>query len=138
MKRAAELIPLSREHHEALVLARRACAGAEPEAVREQVLRRWSQQIESHFAAEEQVLLPALARAGAAAAAATAWREHGEVRGFIERLRAGDLAALPLWGDVMRRHVQFEERELFALAQELVELPPLARALARPMENHLT
>ena len=138
MKRAPELIPLSREHHEALVLARQACAGAEPDTVREQVLRRWSQQMEAHFAAEEQVLLPALARAGAGEPAAIALHQHAQLRGFVERLQAGDLTALPLWGDAMRRHVQFEERELFALAQQLVELPPLARGLARPMEYHLT
>jgi hemerythrin-like domain-containing protein len=138
MKRAPELIPLSREHHEALVLARHACDSAEADTVREQVLRRWSQQIEAHFAAEEQVLLPALARAGAGELAAIALHQHAQLRGFVERLRAGDLAALPLWGDAMRRHVQFEERELFALAQELVELPPLARGLARPMETRPT
>ena len=135
MKRAPELMPLSREHHDALVLARRACAGAEPGAVCEHVLRRWSQ-FEAHFAAEEQVLLPALQRAGAGATVDVALREHAQLRGCIERLRAGDLAALPLWGDAMRTHVQFEEREVFALAQELVELPPLARGLARPMESH--
>jgi hypothetical protein len=137
MKRAPELIPLSREHHEALVLARRACAGAQPDAVCEHVLRRWSQ-IEAHFAAEERVLLPALQRAGAGDTVDVALREHAELRSWIERLRAGDLAALPLWGDAMRTHVQFEEREVFALAQELVELQPLARGLARPMESHLT
>ena len=137
MKRAPELIPLSREHHEALVLARRACAGAQPDTVCEHVLRRWSQ-IEAHFAAEEQVLLPALQRAGAGDTVDVALREHAELRSWIERLRTGDLAALPLWGDAMRTHVQFEEREVFALAQELVELQPLARGLARPTESHLT
>lgn len=138
MKRASELIPLSREHHEALVLARHACAGAEPDRVRDQVLRRWSQQIEAHFEAEERVLLPALLQAGAVDVVGIAARQHAQLRGYVERLRDGDLAALPLWGDAMRRHVQFEEREVFALAQELVELRPLARGLARPMETDLT
>ena len=136
MKRAPELIPLSREHHEALVLARRACAGAELESTSEHVLHRWPQ-FEAHFAAEEQILLPALQRAGAGNIVDVALREHAVLRGCIERLRAGDLAALPHWGAVMRTHVRFEEVEVFALAQELVELPPLARGLARPMESHL-
>lgn len=61
MKRAPELAPLSREHHEALVLARRACepGRADPALLREQVLRRWGEQFEPHFAAEalaEQLL----------------------------------------------------------------------------------
>ncbi|HWI83097.1 hemerythrin domain-containing protein [Ramlibacter sp.] len=137
MKRAAELAALSREHHEALVLARRACDprrdGSEPGPLREQVLRRWSEQFEPHFAAEEQVLLPALAGAGVAAqaAAAAAWRQHADLRALVALLRAGDLSALPSWGDAMREHVRFEERELFPLAQQLVDLLPLADRLAR-------
>ncbi len=136
MKRSPELIPLSREHHEALVLARRACEsqrpGGEPAALREQVLQRWAQQFEPHFAAEEQVLLPALAAAGAEAAAATAWRQHRGLHALVAVVRAGDLSALPRWGEAMREHVQFEERELFPLAQRELDLAPLAAGLARP------
>jgi hemerythrin-like domain-containing protein len=134
MKRAPELMPLSREHHEALVLARRACAGTDPVAVRQQVLRRWSQQIEAHIAVEEQVLLPARAQAGAERACADALRQHAQLRAYTELLRTGDLEALPLWGDAMREHVQFEERGLFTLAQEIVDLPRLAQGLERPTE----
>lgn len=136
VKRSPELVPLSREHHEALVLARRACepqrAGAEPAALREQVLQRWTEQFEPHFAVEEQVLLPALAAAGAEAAAATAWRQHRGLHALIALVRAGDLSALPRWGAAMREHVQFEERELFPLAQRELDLAPLTAGLARP------
>jgi hypothetical protein len=34
----------------------------------------------------------------------------------------------------MREHVQFEERGLFTLAQEIVDLPRLAQGLERPTE----
>jgi hypothetical protein len=68
VKRAPELVPLSREHHEALVLAGPAC---EPQ------------------------------RPGAAPAA-------------------------------LREHVQFEERELFPLAQRELDLAPLTAGLSRP------
>ena len=70
MLRAEALKRLSREHHEALVLARHASAtaanphSAAARAQHSHLLERWAQQFEPHFALEEQTLLPALARAG--------------------------------------------------------------------------
>lgn len=138
MLRAPALVPLSREHHESLVLARRACdpgrPGAEPASLRAQLLRRWTLVIEPHFEAEEQVLLPALAAAGAAELAAACRAQHARLRACIARLQAGDLSALPAWGDAMREHVRWEERELFPRAEALVDLAPLAEGLHRPVE----
>ena len=134
MKRAAALLPLSREHHEALVLARRACEPqrADPAALRDHLLRRWGEQFELHFAAEERVLLPALRAAGAAADADSAQRDHQRLRALVGRIRAGELAGLPEWGEAMRVHVQWEERHLFPLAERLLDLPALAAALECP------
>jgi hypothetical protein len=133
MKRARELVPLSREHHEALVLARRACdparALAEPVALREHLLRRWREHFEPHFRREEDVLLPALQAAGAAEAAREALSQHAVLRDAIERIRAGDLAALPDWGAAMHDHVKWEERTLFPLAERVLDLARLARGL---------
>jgi hemerythrin-like domain-containing protein len=136
MKRDPALVPLSREHHEALALARRAGGGADASAVREQVLRRWSEQIGSHFLLEELVLLPAMRAAGAHGLADTALRQHEELRRLVDALQAGDDAALPRWGAAMREHVQFEERELFDVAQRVVDLEPLTSALACTPKEH--
>lgn len=129
MKRAAALVPLSREHHEALVLARRACepwrVESEPAALCAKVLRRWDALIAAHLAREETHLLPALHEAGEHAAAAEALRQHGVLREAIDLLRDGDLAALPAWGDAMREHVKWEERELFPLAERVLDLARL-------------
>lgn len=134
MKRAPELVPLSREHHEALVLARRACEPerpqAEPEALTAHVAQRWEAQFEPHFQREEQCLLPALDAAGAGAAAADAREQHGRLRALAARLKAGDSGALPAWGTAMREHVQWEERFLFPLAERVLDLPSLQRQLA--------
>lgn len=138
MLRAPALVPLSREHHESLVLARRACdpgrPGAEPAAVREALLRRWPLVFEPHFRAEEQVLLPALAEAGAGELAAAARAQHDALRACVARLQAGDLSALPAWGAAMRDHVRWEESELFPRAEALLDLAPLENALQRPVE----
>lgn len=135
MKRHPALVPLSREHHEALVLALRARTTsdeAKASALREQLLRRWEEQFKPHFAAEEQTLLPALAAAGATGPAEEAFAQHEELRALIARLDDGDLAALAPWGRAMDRHVRFEERQLFPLAQHLLDLPALAAELIRP------
>ena len=135
MKRAAALIALSREHHEALVLARRACEPerpqSEPAQLREHLLQRWAAHFEPHFATEEEVLFPALDQAGCAEAAAQARAHHARLRALIERLRGGDLACLPEWGDAMREHVQWEERQLFPLAEKVLDLDALQAGLQR-------
>jgi hemerythrin-like domain-containing protein len=135
MKRADPLKPLSREHHEALVLARRVCS-VEPHSDAaqrqcEEVLVRWREQFEPHFEAEERALLPALCAAGETAAAARALAEHDALRRLAARLRAGDAHALAPWGEAMQAHVRFEERELFPLAEHVLDLDALAEPLAR-------
>ena len=68
MKRQAALIPLSREHHDALSYARRAVVaspGHIADAVRLQTLAFWDNSIAGHLTAEETSLLPALTAAGA-------------------------------------------------------------------------
>ena len=135
MKRSPALMPLSREHHEALVLARRACEPdrpqADPAALRLHVLQRWGEHFAPHFATEEQVLLPALEQAGCGDLVAQARADHTRLCALAERLRAGDLEALPDWGDAMREHVQWEERTLFPLAEQVLDLPALQQGLRR-------
>jgi hemerythrin-like domain-containing protein len=135
MKRAAALLGLSREHHEALVLARRACEPdrpqAEPAALRLHLLQRWREHFEPHFALEEAVLLPALEQAGCSQAAGQARADHARLRALVERLRAGELACLPDWGAAMHAHVKWEERELFPLAEQVLDLQALERGLQR-------
>jgi hypothetical protein len=76
MKRSSPLLGLSREHHEALVLARRAAStlptSETAHGQREHLLTRWDEQFAPHFAIEEEVLLPALAAAGQAGPATAA------------------------------------------------------------------
>lgn len=133
MKRAPALVPLSREHHEALVLARRACEPerADPAQLRVHLLERWAAHFEPHFATEEGVLFPALAAAGAVAQAGEAHAQHARLRALVARLRAGDLAALPAWGEAMREHVQWEERVLFPHAEQVLDLQAIAVRLQR-------
>ena len=129
MKRQAALIHLSREHHDALSYARRpvaASGGPAAAEARQHTLAFWDDCIAAHLAEEERVLLPALGAAGAQREVAVALAHHQELRILTAFLRNGDLAALAAWGEAMREHVRYEERELFPLAERRLDLPSLA------------
>ena len=144
MQRAEALKGLSREHHEALVLARHASAtaanphSAAARAQHSHLLERWAQQFEPHFALEEQTLLPALARAGHHAPAAIALAEHAALRALVECLRPGDALALALWGDAMAAHVRYEERTLFPLSQTVFEPTELTDVMKSSAPIHFS
>jgi hypothetical protein len=125
MKRHPALVPLSRDHHHALVIARllrRASIRTAPEAARA-FLAHWEAEETLHFRLEEELLLPAYAA-------------HGEpdhpaiVRTLVDhmliRRDAAQLAATPpleLLHDLGVRladHVRFEEHELFTLIETVI------------------
>ena len=129
MKRSPELTPLSHDHHQALFVAmqlKRVTPDDSPFAV--QAFLDFTEETgEPHFRIEEEILLPAwLATVGAGgqgeqavAMAARVSAEHLEIRARArmlraERVGADDLRAL---GELLDRHVRFEERELFPLIE---------------------
>ena len=123
MKRDRRLRQLSDDHHQALVLARRATSAAsvEPEALAalwDEVTRRFHSELAPHFSIEEQYMLPALERAGGAALAKRTRDEHAELRRIVSD-DGHDLATrLDRFGTLLRDHVRFEERVLFEAVQE--------------------
>ena len=126
MKRHTALLQLSREHHTALKLARQARfafdAGLE-EAVTQaaRVVREaFAEELEPHFRAEEEDLLPALAAAGAADLVRRTLDEHAELRDLNRRLAEPDVDTLGRFAALLNEHVRFEERELFEAAQQLL------------------
>lgn len=141
MKRSHALLGLSREHHEALVLARRASnadpASQEAGRMREHLLTRWTAQFDPHFALEERELLAALDAAGHPLPADEARAQHAELRRLVQELRAGNLSALGPWGEAMTAHVRFEERILFPLAESALDLTALVETATRPPSSHV-
>lgn len=133
MHRTEALRDLSREHHEALVLARRArsAGSADVQTQCAHLLKRWATQFEPHFAREEQTLLPALAQAGHTAPVALALEQHAALRRLVEHLHTGDLQALAAWGEAMDTHVRYEERTLFPLAQTVLDPSVLTDVMNR-------
>ena len=128
MQRAPALRTLSSEHHTGLVIARRArLAASESEQARrlawEELTRRFHGELEAHFVREEEGLLPALRGAGETVLVERTLREHRSLRRLIDENDTGNLAA---FGELLRDHIRFEEKELFETAQKL--LPPLTLA----------
>lgn len=138
MKRHPALAPLSRDHHHALVIARRlreADGESAGEAAR-RFLEHWRVEEEHHFQLEEEVVL-----AGCGAhlgpghpAIARTLREHAQIRADAARLQEDPpLELLHDLGTRLAGHVRFEENELFPLIEAHVpeaELQALGARLA--------
>jgi len=122
MKRSAFLITLSREHHTALVWAKRAQRGGgeEATALMQALVGLFERELAPHFAAEEADLLPLLHAHGQAALAERTLAEHATLRAEAGRLRDGCAAALVPFGRVLGDHVRFEERELFPVIESIL------------------
>ena len=119
MKRDPRLRALSVDHHHALVIARRAPA-QDASWLREV----FEAQLAPHFAVEEELLLPALERAGAAALVVRTAEDHAALRALVA---AGDNAG---FAERLTAHVRFEERELFPACETLLAAEVL-EAVAR-------
>ncbi|MBK7415899.1 MAG: hemerythrin domain-containing protein [Dechloromonas sp.] len=126
MKRHADLLQLSREHHTALKLARLARFASDagnPEAIAQAartITSKFAEEIEAHFLAEEQVVLPALLAHGANELVNRTLEEHKILRALNQQLQQADGPILAHFGQMLYDHVRFEERELFERAQELL------------------
>lgn len=124
MKRHAALIQLSREHHTALKLARQArfaCDAGLDEAIiqaAQSIRVIFEKELEPHFQAEEEDLLPAMAAAGETGLVDRTLAEHAELRDLNRRLAEPAGETLNRFATLLNDHVRFEERELFEAAQE--------------------
>lgn len=139
-KRAAPLIPLSHEHHEALFVCmglRRATAETAAEN-RVRFLEFWSEHGRPHFRREEEVLFAAFTEhCGSRHPLVTrALADHEEIRALAAAL-AGEQTPTPEFlhelGARLAAHVRLEERELFPLIERDLpadQLTGLAAALA--------
>lgn len=130
MYRDPALRRLSSEHHTALVLAKRAreaLAGGDPAAAWETLQGHFAEALEPHFLLEEGGLLPVLAAAGESALVARTRAEHKAMR---ELIHAGGPADLVTFAGLLADHIRFEEKELFAAAQRVLDAGQLAALAA--------
>ena len=136
MKRSESLAPLSRQHHQGLVVALRLKRADPATAVsaRRAFLDFWESEGHEHFRIEKDLLLPAYARRGAHdhPAVVKVLTDHVDLR-----RRAADIAAMEYvdpemlhqLGEGLERHIRHEERVLFPLIEEALPEAELAAVL---------
>jgi hypothetical protein len=130
VKRHAALVPLSHDHHHALVAARRLRRGADGDDPRDAAttfLAFFASTSVPHFREEEEALFPLVAERPEAQELLTeTLLEHVRLHALARRLRddledGGDpRATMRALGALLDAHVRREERELFPLVERLV------------------
>jgi len=134
MKRSPALAPLSRDHHDALVVAmaltRATAATAHGAAL---LFAEFIRESEArHFALEEALLLPSLpAGERGRRLAERVLADHRHLLEAAEALRLGErqptVEFVRELGSRLRAHVQLEERELFPFLERTLSVDQLAR-----------
>lgn len=136
MKRHPALEQLSRDHHQALVVAQ-SLKRATPESAdqaRVRFLDYWTADGQAHFREEEDVLLPTLAlfTDPDQPIVARVLIDHVHIRRLAADARDGvDLEMLHVLGGELEQHVRREERELFPLIEQTIPEPELVELAAR-------
>lgn len=140
MKRSPALMPLSRDHHQALAVALRLrrCDAAGAANAADDFLAFWRTGGQRHFQEEEEVLLPAYAGYGNPnhPLVTRTLVDHLVIRQRarrIEREAIPDPHELQELGMLLASHVRFEERELFPMIEQT-----LPRAAASALAQELS
>jgi hemerythrin-like domain-containing protein len=145
MKRSAELRALSVDHHHGLVAARRLRQAALGLTSLERAitgfLEVWRVEIEPHFRAEEEIVLPAFSQAVAVEdpRIVRTLSEHVALRRAVRDLERAEGEQRQILAEAiglaLEDHIRFEERVLFPAIEEALEGPRLAE-LARELQHH--
>jgi hemerythrin-like domain-containing protein len=141
MLRNKSLVPLSRQHQHALALCVRIdraspIPDADLDAWQDEIAQHFQQEIKVHFAAEEDVLFPAVRKfAELIPLVEELMAEHATLRGEFAEAEAHVLFAKNLLGfaRILSFHIRKEERQLFERMQELMQPEELA-ALGAKLE----
>lgn len=130
MKRSEHLIPLSHDHHVALVVANRLKSSLnqfdQKDAIEywEEIRGQYRQDLLEHFEVEESELLPLLDGVSEKASmlAINIIADHTKMRNLLS---SHDLNAAVEFAELLKKHVRFEERELFPWLESHCDLAPL-------------
>ena len=130
MKRHPALVPLSHDHHHALVHARR--LQNEGTAAARDFLRFFASETTRHFREEEELVFPLL-YADEPESLRVVLLQHQQLRALVRRLRDGEDVTAEL-GVLLEEHIRLEERDLFELIQRVVPEEQLAAIGLAPRE----
>jgi iron-sulfur cluster repair protein YtfE (RIC family) len=133
IKRGKELVALSRDHHEGLLLSWKIRTGlkleTEPARIINYVLYSFDHHLRDHFAQEEAIVFPLLSETDERRTRAFA--EHQHIYQMTEQMAANTDAAtvvLPAFADFLEAHIRFEERDLFPYIEQQADRDALSKA----------
>ena len=146
MLRDPSLVPLSRQHQHALALCVRLQRALQAGSVdlgqrQTEVHQHYANEVQFHFAAEEQVLFPAARRFPELAALVDELSaEHEQLREHFVRAGEGALnqGELEAFSRLLSEHIRKEERQLFEALQRRMQpddLKSLGSELACALEK---
>jgi len=137
MKRDIRLHGLSSDHHHALLLARSLGRAAEAWTAKaaKELGRRFQQELEPHFAIEEELLLKGLVISGQHALVERIMDEHARLRREAALASAGRGDAAAALGRLLEQHVRFEERTLLPACEELLPAAVLDQVAQRSVKE---
>jgi iron-sulfur cluster repair protein YtfE (RIC family) len=133
-KRHESLIPLSREHHYALMLCLRINRGLPDNGAdagwlktkARQAIMFFESNLVTHFKAEEEILFPAMREMDQANALIVELRdEHQRLESLVQQLRSAELnsteATLRGFAGLLEAHIRKEERLLFPIYESGIQ-----------------
>ena len=129
IKRHQSLVGFSKDHHFGLLLVwkigRGLNLGVSPERISNYVLYFFAEDLEKHFKEEEANLFPKLPADNSLRRRAE--REHALVYDLVDQLRheKTNEDLLLRFAEVLKKHIRFEERELFVYMQQTLSATEL-------------
>lgn len=135
LKRHPGLQALSREHHQGLILALNVDKGVKKRVEFSRIAKyikvHFDELLVPHFQFEEREVFTFLPKPNECRKGAEL--QHSEIRKVVEELKI--LGDCSLFADLLRKHIRFEERELFELIQEHVDSEELDQLNGKWEEN---
>lgn len=125
MKRHEQLQPLSRQHHNGLLMAMLLTKGlkknASPDLMRDFISRGWRDELKEHFEMEESVLIPALEKKSFyPALTRQLLEEHRQLRLIVQKAidHSATVNDISAFASLLEKHIRFEEKIYFPRAEE--------------------
>ena len=131
-QRHESLIPLSHEHHDALLLGWRLRTGdlskCEPELRAKHINAFFDYRLINHLKLEEELLFPAISPVLCVEASLIdlLLSDHRELRAKAAAIKAGAHDQVDSFCALLERHIRTEERQLFVLAQNRMKPAEMA------------
>lgn len=146
MKRHLQLQPLSRQHHNGLLIALLLSKGVKRKADRLEmasfIAHNWETDLKHHFQLEEVVLLPILARYHFEPSLVEKLKaEHRILSGLANEAVNGTISIdqIEFFASLLTEHIRFEERQFFPAAEKILsegEMEDIGELLKETDDNN--